>query len=99
MTDLDPVIHAPARLRIMTTLQETLAENDEMTFQTLAKHLGMTAGNLTTHLSKLEAAGYVAITKTFEGKKPVTYITLTPEGRGAFRRYRAALITLLGGTS
>ncbi len=98
MTELDPVIHAPARLRIMTTLDESLADGDELTFPILQKLLGMTAGNLTTHLAKLDAAGYVALTKTFAGRKPVTYVALTPVGRGAFRAYRTHLIDLLGGT-
>ncbi|MFV0634583.1 transcriptional regulator [Demequina sp.] len=97
MSDLDPVIHAPARLRIMTTLDEALADGDQVTFPGLQKLLGMTAGNLTTHLAKLEAAGYVDISKTFAGRKPVTYIALTHEGRGAFRSYRHALLDLLGG--
>ncbi len=71
-TDLDPIIHAPARLRIMTTLAESLDDGDEMTFQKLRSLLDMTAGNLTTHLSKLEDAGYVVIDKAFAGRKPVT---------------------------
>ncbi|WP_062137524.1 transcriptional regulator [Demequina aestuarii] len=99
MTDLDPVIHAPARLMIMTTLDEALGDRDEVTFPGLQKLLGMTAGNLTTHLAKLEAAGYVETTKAFVGRKPTTYVALTPEGRGAFRRYRKHLLQLLGGNS
>lgn len=99
MTDLDPVIHAPARLRIVTALNEALADGDELTFPTLQKLLAMTAGNLTTHLGKLEAAGYVETTKAFAGRKPVTYIALTPAGRAAFRSYRTQLLDLLGGGS
>ena len=98
MTDLDPVIHVPARLRIMTTLDEGLADGDEITFPALQKLLGMTAGNLTTHLAKLADAGYVELTKTFVGRKPVTYVALTLTGRAAFRAYRRQLLTLLGGT-
>lgn len=97
MTDLDPMIHAPARLRIMTTLDEALDDGDEVTFPGLQKLLGMTAGNLTTHLAKLEGAGYLELAKTFVGRKPVTYIALTPAGRGAFRTYRKRLLELLGG--
>lgn len=96
MTDLDPIIHAPARLRIMTTLDEALEDGDEVTFPGLQKLLGMTAGNLTTHLAKLEGADYLELTKTFVGRKPVTYIALTPAGRGAFRTYRRQLLDLLG---
>lgn len=96
--DLDPVIHAPARLRIMTALIEALELGDPITFPALQKLLGMTAGNLTTHLGKLDAAGYVEIEKTFVGRKPATFINLTPAGRGAFRTYRRRLLELLGGT-
>lgn len=97
MSDFDAAIHAPARLRIMTALHETLAEGDELTFPLLQKMLGMTAGNLTTHLGKLETAGYVSLTKAFAGRKPVTYIALTPVGRAAYRAYRTQLLDLLGG--
>ena len=99
MSDLDPLIHAPARLRIMTTLDEALADGDQVTFPGLQKLLGMTAGNLTTHLAKLEAAGYVELTKSFAGRKPMTTIALTPHGRAAFRTYRRELLDLLGGAS
>ncbi|MBD3943726.1 transcriptional regulator [Microbacterium sp. NEAU-LLC] len=98
MIELDPVIHAPARLRIMTTLDEALEEGDEIAFPTLQKLLDMTAGNLTTHLSKLEAAGYVSSTKTFAGRKPATLVAITPNGRAAFRAYRTQLLQLLGGS-
>ncbi|MGO2111381.1 MAG: transcriptional regulator [Pseudoclavibacter sp.] len=96
MAGLDPVIHAPARLRIMTTLDETLADGDSVNFPRLRELLDMTAGNLTTHLSKLENAGYVAIEKAFEGRKPVTRISLTLAGRAAFREYRTTLLDLIG---
>ncbi|WP_062077374.1 transcriptional regulator [Demequina globuliformis] len=99
MSDLNPVIHAPARLRIMTTLDESLADGDQVTFPSVQKLLGMTAGNLTTHLAKLEAAGYVEVTKAFAGRKPVTYIALTHAGRDAFHTYRKDLLDLLGGAS
>ena len=98
MNELDPVIHAPARLRIMTTLDEALEEGDEITFPLLQKLLDMTPGNLTTHLAKLEAAGYVESTKTFAGRKPVTLVAITLSGRAAFRAYRTHLLELLGGS-
>lgn len=98
MTELDPAIHAPARLRIMAALHESLSEGDELTFPLLQKMLGMTAGNLTTHLAKLESAGYVSLAKAFAGRKPATYIALTPVGRAAYRAYRTQLLDLLGGT-
>ncbi|MDY3125465.1 transcriptional regulator [Bifidobacterium mongoliense] len=95
MTDeLDPIIHATSRLRIMTTLA-SVGEGTALSFPRLSELLGMTAGNLSVHLTKLEHAGYVSIEKTFEGRKPVTYAAITPEGRIAFSRYLAALKQLL----
>ena len=57
-------------------------------FVFLKNMTGLTWGNLSTHLGKLEEAGYVAIEKTFKGKKPHTMIRLTGEGRAAFREYK-----------
>lgn len=98
MTDaeLDAVIHAPARLRVVATLA-ALDHGDELSFPKLQKLLDMTAGNLSTHLRKLEDARYVRITKTHEGRTPATYLSLTPRGRQAFEEYTSALSTLLKG--
>jgi DNA-binding MarR family transcriptional regulator len=93
--DLDPVIHAAARLRIVTTLA-TLNPGDAITFTRLAQILGLTDGNLSTHLAKLEEAGYVEITKTFAGKRPVTHAKLTTAGWAAFERYLTNLNQILG---
>jgi DNA-binding MarR family transcriptional regulator len=93
---LDPVIHAPARLRVVATLA-ALAAGDELSFPRLQKLLDMTAGNLSTHLRKLEDAGYVRVTKTHEGRTPATYLALTPTGRRAFEDYTEALTGLLRG--
>jgi len=95
-TELDPVIHAPARLRVVATLA-ALGSGDELSFPKVQKLLGMTAGNLSTHLRKLEDAGYVTVTKTHEGRTPATYLALTTRGRAAFEDYTAALNTLLRG--
>jgi len=95
MNDLDPVIHATTRLRIMTAL-DALDRDDTMSFNALAASLGLTPGNLSVHLAKLEAAGYVAIEKTYRGRKPATYVAVTAAGRAAFERYLADLRTLLG---
>ncbi|MBE1877982.1 transcriptional regulator [Myceligenerans pegani] len=95
--DLDGIIHAPARLRIVATLA-TLGPGDEIAFPKLRKLLDMTAGNLSTHLRKLEDAEYVEVTKTHEGRTPATYLKLTEHGRAAFREYRTALAGLLKGT-
>lgn len=92
--ELDPVIHATSRLRIMTTLA-SVDEGAALSFPRLSEWLGITAGNLSVHLTKLEHAGYVSIEKTFEGRKPVTYAAMTPEGHTAFRSYLDALQRLL----
>jgi DNA-binding MarR family transcriptional regulator len=93
---LDPVIHAPARLRVVATLA-ALDPGDELSFPKLQKLLDMTAGNLSTHLRKLEDADYVRVTKTHEGRTPATYLALTPQGRRAFEDYTEALQGLLRG--
>ena len=92
--DIDPVIHAQARLRIMATLA-AVPVGDELHFPRLRELLDMTAGNLSTHLSKLEGAGYVQQNKTYAGRSPATYLALTPEGRIAFDRYMRNLRALL----
>ncbi|MDF5757043.1 transcriptional regulator [Spongiactinospora sp. TRM90649] len=92
--ELDPVIHAQARLRVVATLN-TLPDGDRIAFPGLRDLLGMTAGNLSVHLSKLEEAGYVAIVKTHKGRTPVTYAALTHRGRSAFEDYTAAIRRLL----
>jgi len=91
---LDPVIHAQARLRVMVALA-ALPTEDQITFPRLQQLLDMTAGNLSTHLRKLEDASYVQLTKTYQRRTPVTYIALTKPGRRAFEDYTAALRILL----
>jgi DNA-binding MarR family transcriptional regulator len=91
---LDSIIHAQARLRVMVALS-VLPPGDRVTFPRLQDLVGMTPGNLSTHLHKLEDAGYVAITKAYQGRTPVTYVTLTKVGRRAFEDYTAALGQLL----
>jgi len=76
MPELDPVIHAQARLRIVSALA-TLDPEEAITFPRLQELLDMTAGNLSTHLRKLEDPGYVEVSKTHEVRTPVTYISLT----------------------
>jgi DNA-binding MarR family transcriptional regulator len=93
--DLDPVIHAPVRLRIMVTLV-TLPGGDSLSFPRLQQLLGLTAGNLITHLRKLEEAGYVASAKSQADGEPRTTVQLTLTGRIALERYTAALQSLLG---
>jgi DNA-binding MarR family transcriptional regulator len=92
---LDPVIHAPARLRIVVTLAN-LPDGDELSFPRLQEMLALTPGNLITHLRKLEEAGYVATEKTGHGIWSRTTVTLTHRGRAALDAYTAALRGLLG---
>lgn len=96
MPELDPVIHAESRLRTLTTLNE-VGERNRIAFTKLRKILGMTAGNLSTHLRKLEDAGYIEVTKTIEGRSPVTYVGISAEGKLAYGHYRIALRDLLSG--
>lgn len=92
--ELDPVIHAQARLRVTASLA-ALCDGDRITFPRLQELLDMTAGNLSTHLRRLEDAGYVELTKTHERRTPVTYVGLTRTGRRAFEDYTATLRALL----
>jgi DNA-binding MarR family transcriptional regulator len=91
---LDPVIHGPARLRIMVTLA-TLPEGDDLSFSRLQDLLSLTPGNLITHLRKLEDAGYVTTVKTGAGVTARTSVSLTHDGRAALARYTTVLRQLL----
>ncbi|MBI5842054.1 MAG: transcriptional regulator [Chloroflexi bacterium] len=84
LTDLDRLIHEPARLLIVTIL--STAESADFLF--LQRETGLTKGNLSAHLSKLEEGGYVKIEKTFKGKLPLTVCKLTASGQKAFQGYR-----------
>jgi DNA-binding MarR family transcriptional regulator len=87
VTDLDRLIHEPARLLILTILSP-IASAD---FLFLQRETGLTKGNLSAHLSKLEEAGYVKIEKTFKGKLPLTLCSLTTAGKKALSQYRQQL--------
>ena len=95
--ELDPVIHAQARLRVVAALS-TLSEGDSIAFPRLQDLLRMTAGNLSVHLRKLEDAGYVDVTKTHQGRTPATLLRLSRRGRVAFDEYTQAVRALLDGT-
>jgi len=87
----DPTIHAPARLSVLTYLY--VVERADFVF--LKNMTGLTWGNLSAHLSRLEEAGYVAIEKGYKGKKPQTMIQLTDHGRDAFRAYKQTMQQVL----
>lgn len=93
---LDPLIHVPARLQIMTALA-TLSPGDELAFTRLQSLIGLTSGNLLTHLRKLEEAGYVASEKTGSGPAARTSLALTRRGRAALDLYAESLRELLKG--
>lgn len=88
---IDPVIHAPARLMVLTYLY--VVESADYVF--LIHLTGLTWGNLATHLNKLEEAGYVEVEKTYKGKKPQTFLRMTEKGRVAFRSYKQTLQQVL----
>lgn len=84
LTELDPVIHASARLMVLVHLYVV----DSVDYVFLKNQTGLSWGNLATHLNKLEEAGYVTIKKGYKGKKPQTMIHLTKRGRAAFKDYK-----------
>ena len=91
IANLDRLIHEPARLMILAVLY--VVESADFTF--LMRQTGLTWGNLSSHMSKLEEAGYIEVEKTFKGKRPNTMLRLTDEGRTAFRDYRHSLKQVL----
>jgi len=94
MFELDPVIHQPVRLQIMAALSR-LGSREQVDFTFLKTKLALTDGNLGAHLITLEEAGYIAVEKTFVGRKPKTFIALTSAGRRAFEGHVAALTAIL----
>jgi DNA-binding MarR family transcriptional regulator len=87
MADVNRLIHEPARLMIVTILYAT----EQVDFLFLLRETGLTKGNLSAHLTKLEEAGYVKVEKTYRGKVPQTLLSLIPAGRAAFEQYRNQL--------
>jgi DNA-binding MarR family transcriptional regulator len=94
MDELDPIIHQPARLQIMSALSQ-LKANDRVDFTYLKDNLGLTDGNLGAHLATLEAKGYIALEKEFVARRPKTFVAATAAGRDAFTRHVAALQSIL----
>jgi DNA-binding MarR family transcriptional regulator len=84
---IDEVVHGRVRLGVMAYLMSAGVAD----FTTLKTRLETTEGTLSVHLRKLEDAGYVAIEKSFRGRRPLTQVRLTPEGVAAFRRYLDAI--------
>jgi DNA-binding transcriptional ArsR family regulator len=84
---LDRVVHEPARLVILTVLVQA----EEVEFRFLERVSGLTKGNLSSHISKLEEAGYLVVNKFFRGRLPATSLKITRSGRSALKRYREQL--------
>ncbi len=95
IVDIDRVIHEPARLLILAYLHEVVSAD----FVFLMRETGLTRGNLSSHLSKLEAAGYINVKKEFVDRKPRTMLRITKRGRAAIREYRTRMKQVLNGLS
>lgn len=95
MAGLDRLIHEPARLAIMTALSAC----ESADFLYLQHLTGLSKGNLSSHLSKLETAEFIQITKQFVGKKPNTLVALTPTGRTAIEQHWQQLDNLRNGAN
>jgi len=91
LPDIDPLIHAPARLMVLSFLY--VVESADYVY--LIRMTGLTWGNLATHLNKLEEAGYIDVQKTFNGKKPQTVLRMSEQGRAAFRTYKRTMQKIL----
>ncbi len=91
IADLDRTIHSPARLLILAYL----AAVDSADFIFLMNQVGLTRGNLSSHLSKLEEVGYISVTKEFVERMPRTIIQLTDKGREAINHYREQMRTII----
>lgn len=89
--DINMIIHQPGRLQIMTHLY--VVEEADLLF--LKRKTNLTWGNLSSHMTKLEIAGYILINKEIKDKKPHTKLELTKKGRIAFEEYRQILQKLL----
>ena len=91
LSQLDRTVHEPARLAILVIL--AVVERADFTY--VKNQAGLSGGNLASHLAKLEAAGLVAVEKSFEGRRPQTNLSLTPAGREALVRWRAQVGRLM----
>lgn len=95
LMEVDPLIHAPARLMIIAILVAV----ESADFLYLLRETGLTKGNLATHVNKLEDGGYLSVEKTFRGKTPLTIYHLTDAGRQALADYRRQLQYIVENTA
>ena len=89
---LDRVVHEPARLKILAFL--SVVKSADFVF--MLSRTGLTYGNLSSHMSKLEEAGYIEVEKEIKDKRPHTMLSLTEQGHSAFDDYRKNMLDLLG---
>ena len=87
LSEIDRLIHEPARFQVMALLY--VVESADFIF--IMQQLGLTWGNLSAHIIKLEEGGYVVVGKGFKGKRPQTMLSLTKQGRKAFQTYRQTM--------
>ncbi|MFW9950333.1 MAG: winged helix-turn-helix domain-containing protein [Candidatus Thorarchaeota archaeon] len=92
IAEIDKLIHEPARLSIIAHLY--VVESADMVF--LKNQTELTWGNLSSHITKLEEAGYIIVEKRFKGKKPQTLLQLSKQGRKSFEDYRRKMSKVLG---
>jgi len=85
--EIDKLIHEPVRLLLLANLY--VVESADFLF--LMNQLGLTFGNLSSHMTKLEEAGYISVEKEFVDKKPLTRLSLTEAGRAAFNDYKSRM--------
>jgi DNA-binding MarR family transcriptional regulator len=93
LAEVDRLIHEPAWLAVIALLY--VVESADFIF--LMNQTGLTWGNLSAHMSKLEEAGYIEVVKSFRGKRPNTMLRLTQDGRAAFQAYRQQMKRVLDG--
>lgn len=91
LTEIDRLIHEPARLQIVALLYVL----DSADFVFVTQQTGLTWGNLSAHVTKLEEGGYIKVEKGFKGKRPQTMLSLTAKGKKAFQAYRLSMQQML----
>ena len=89
--EINRLVHEPARLKILAYL--SYVESADFVF--LVSRIGLTMGNLSAHVSKLDEAGYIKVIKQFKDNRPHTMISLTEKGRDAYLNYREGMLKLL----
>lgn len=92
MEELNPLLHSQLRLAIMTLL----IANEQISFNFILDKTGATRGNVSVQIKKLEEAGYIEVKKTYQDRKPLTLLRVTPEGEEAMEEYTRVMKEYLG---